>query len=520
MANNSSRQNETERLPTMWEVFINDLPRVDDWIKETANTMVGWLFTTNASGGTRRRWVILLFFGYLWGRIAFNNTPVVLSGKLLADLVVYPWEALFAAATMRHVVLMATIFWLTLRQASTYLDDVFELKNVQIAERYLMQAIFASDYNTISIRDGDVAPEHMNSPIVKIGGPGKVQIHFDNVALFEKADGTPDVLGPENTGTIILDRYERIRAVIDLRDQVTDIDVRARTKDGIHISAQGAQMVYSISRGRKEPNLKGPHPYSKAAVKDIVYNQTNFKTFKTKQDKTTANFSINARNPSIEMRSFISDRFRKFINNHLLSEFLTQVQDPEFEAKEKEQEKIREESLKVTTGQHVVASNGQEEQTGTQISKGKFFTRDKISQLFYDEINKEALDHGMQLNWIDIGTWVLPEEAKKIQAEHLEAWNLSVENIQKSSAFTLGKVRKIATKEEMVRLLRETPLNTYFTYRQSRDEDPDQVIRKMVQAYWDRIRPVFRYYEERGEKAPEEIEYVTRYLGRVTPRKV
>jgi hypothetical protein len=224
------------------------------------------------------------------------------------------------------------------------------------------------------------------------------------------------------------------------------------------------------------------------------------------------------RSQEVAMRALIIDRFRRFINDNILSEFLTQVQEPEMEEKVREKQRIRQEAQKLATGPVLIEnefSNGDQ-----RPPKGKFFARDQITQKLFDEINQDAMGRGMQLHWIDIGTWVLPEEAKKIQEQHLEAWNISVENIQKSNPMMLEKLRKMSAKEETIHLMRDTPLKPYFQFNQLRDEDAEQLIRKMLQAYWERMRAVYHFHRNRREEIPEEISLVTNFLGKITPHKL
>lgn len=516
-----TEQTETpeNKLPTIWDVLRADLPNFSTWILQQITHFFEWLFSTTAAAGARRLILVIGISAIWWARASMNILPITLTGNLFHDIILYPLDALFMPQIMRHVVLSAMMFWLIMRLAARYLDDIFELNDIFVAEKYLLQAIFGSDYDTINIRESDVAPEHMNSPIIRIGGPGKVKVHFDNAVLFEQANGSPEVYSPNDT--ISLARFERLRSVIDLREQVADMTVRERTKDGIHITAQGTQIVYSISRGGKEPTLEQPHPFDNEAIKKIVYSQGSPKSFKSRQDKTSQADPIDTINPTINMPGFIQGQLRTFINKHLLSEFLTSIQQPEIEAKQKEKERLAEETQKFA--KTPTAKNPKEElSTDSPIDNAKdeniFTTRDKITQQFYDEINKTAKKRGMELHWIDIGTWVFPENTRKIHEQHLDAWNLAADNLKRGSEKAFEKSFKTAKRDELQRLYREVPLNAYFQYNHLKDEDSDYVIRMLLLSYWDRFRPVWRTFQDRGEKAPEEIEFVTRYLRMLLPR--
>ncbi len=58
--------------------------------------------------------------------------------------------------------------------------------------------------------------------IFRIGGPGKVIISYENVAIFEKINRELMVIGPPRSpqdGVYELDGFEQLRSVIDLQDR-------------------------------------------------------------------------------------------------------------------------------------------------------------------------------------------------------------------------------------------------------------------------------------------------------------
>ncbi len=503
----------------MWQVFRQDLPRIWAWLKRAANQFVNWLFTTTSVGGARRRVLTILVAGYIWARVAFETHPIEFSDNLLNDLLVYPFLSLFAADIVRHVVVIALVIWLALQVAARYLDDVFEINDVSIAEEYILQAVFASGSSTLDIEDGQVSREDLDSPAYRIGGPGQVHVHLGNAALFEKASGAPRVIGPED-GPQPLDRFERMRAAIDLRDQALEVSkIGGRTRDGIKVTAQGVKMLYSIARGKeKQPPLEHPHPYVEGAIEKLVYEQAVFKPFDGTAGKGSD--SSNALNVSLNMSSIVQGALGEFFAETYLSAFLTNVGEPENEELAQEQLEITQATAELS---RTVSPEGGSSGTSSRLEdelRKIFFTRDKLSQLILDRVNEKAIPRGSQLHWIDIGTWDFPEEAKVIREQHLEAWNISVENQAKGHPSVMEDVRRQSQDSEMVRLFREVPLNAYYERLALKETEPEKLLRELALTYREKIREAWGLYAHPHDPPPDEVDMVTRHLGWITAHKV
>ena len=417
---------EQKQSPGMWEVMRKDAKIVWDLTIALITEFVEWVFVTKHTGGFRRRWLLILSGGYLWAWWAAQVHPFEIGATedFLRDLVIYPTQALFAPDMARHVLVLGLIFWLSLRLAASYLDDVFELGDISIAEKYILQAAFASSFDSIDIKDGDVSPKHRDSPIARIGGPGRVNVHLGNVALFEKADGTPRLIGPGDEAAL-LDRFERLREVIDLRDRVVEMSVQSRTKDGILVRAEGARMKFSINRGGMEPTLERPYPYKEEDILKLIYEQQVFKSLRSSKADSPGG---KAPASKTDMRDFIAAEMKRFIGESSLSEFLASTSEPEAEQSQNEKKLLKQEAHRLASDDNGHAEIGSKKNATPTDAKGEFVARDELTKRLYESINKKAKqERGLELHWIDIGTWVLPEEASKIPEQHLEAWQLSTE---------------------------------------------------------------------------------------------
>ena len=110
-------------------------------------------------------------------------------------------------------------------------------------------------------------------------------VDIDSVALFEKPDGTPRVIGPtgkEPNGKAMLTGFERFRQAIDLRDHYIELRhnnktsaVKSRSRDGIPVTATDVQFMFSVYRDKQEPDDNNPYPFSQKAIEQLVYKATS-----------------------------------------------------------------------------------------------------------------------------------------------------------------------------------------------------------------------------------------------------
>jgi hypothetical protein len=382
-------------------------------------------------------------FGILWAFLAYVFKKPDWDSNLSAQLLVYPFQALFAPAILRHVLVAAFVFWVAYRLAAWYLDDIFELENLSVAEGFVLQAALGSGYSMITIKEGGVAPEQRESPLVRIGGPGWVRVNLDNAALFEESEGESRIIGPTGVrrhDAVALGAFERLRDVFDLRDQIEDLSVEARTSDGILVRADDVRVAFSVYRGNRESTLEEPYPYDEESLRQLFYNL----------ERGAVNLA---------MISLIRRELGKFISQHCLNDFLTSAGD-------------------------AVEGVGQAQGNGGTAAENApppgFFTRPEIlSDLFAAQFARSARRNGVELKWIGVGTWVTPE---LIAQRHREAWRLSQENQLRGSEPELRRVRRESETAEFLRLVQEVPL---LTFRRNQELSTMERMRRLVIAYYD-----------------------------------
>lgn len=481
-------------LEPIWGIGIGDIIfQFWDFIRGTFSVLLHPFSVTRAGG--RVRFVVLIGGGMLlwmgsaiylhpsfFGNIFWQNllmTPVSiyqsrgvidfiitwikvgLYGTLFAlDLV----KGMFSPEIFRHALAVFVSLFISVRIATLYLADIFELEQERTAFSYIMQGAFGILYKKLTIKDGAVAPEDRESYITQIGGPGRVQVNIENLAIFEKITGEHRIIPPtfdKEDNTVPIESFERLREVIDLRDQTTlniPFSVDGRTRDGIRIVAKNIRYTFSVLRAgslgeqlafptggsanpssaRKQlfarklsqtPDQKYPLTFNETAIGNLVYSRGTGEWTREIQTKIR-----------IQLRNFISEK--------TLNEFLS-------------------------NSEHPAGSNASSEQ---EIS---FVPRPEITRIFQDTFFiRRAAQDGIQLHWIDIGTWTA--FAPRIKDRYVEAWKTSVDNEIRRKR--IEQDRELASMEELLYQVRETPLLA-FQKGVDGNQDDEEVKMGLVQGY-------------------------------------
>ena len=348
---------------------------------------------------------------------------------------------------LKYIPLLIVVYSLARLMAARYLDDVYELKDEELASDFLEEVTFGSGRHKITINEGKISAEDEKSPVILIGGPGLVQVNLDSIALFEKVTGEPEVIYPRSDPWK-LGRFERIReigksdevgkreyAIISLRDQfVSGLSVKSRTKDGIPLEAHDIKFMFSILRREAEKDKVQGNAYlfNEDAVQALVYNQTII------TPEQTNVFGINFPWDTTVIPLVIFE-LEELIKSHNLGEILASISQKELDTAFSNDQTVAQMRLEMT---------GKQVKAGARREAPKFEPRSKITAQFFEkEFREKAAKLGVSIEWIDIGTWQLPP--KPILDKHKEAWNLSRQNASKRS-----KVERSRKKREMEEILK------------------------------------------------------------------
>ncbi|MBI3760763.1 MAG: SPFH domain-containing protein [Chloroflexi bacterium] len=172
---------------------------------------------------------------------------------------------------VRHALLPAIGFIVAIRVGAAFVNDLFELNNMPLANEYLMASLFGQGYPNLEIRDGKAEPGSADNPLIKIGGPGVVDLGIGMAAVFEHCAGPSSIVGP---GKHFIRRFETLREVFDLRDQYREMpEVKAMSKDGIPVTVKDVRMSFRLRAGRPRTEAE-PYPYLVSALRQATYNRT------------------------------------------------------------------------------------------------------------------------------------------------------------------------------------------------------------------------------------------------------
>jgi hypothetical protein len=401
---------------------------------------------------------------------------------------------------------MAFSFWLAFKAAAHYTSTLFETAEPAVGEHFILQTALINPPNTLHIQDGMIDKHDEELPIVKIGGPGNVLVNLENAALFERSDGTPHVLGPTgrtDKQVAQIDGFERLRSIIDLRDQHERFDIPGRSQDGIRLTAEDVQVVYSVFRRKQKTTLERPYPfYDPDAIERLVYEQTSG-------------------NWTVTMTVQIRGELLEFYANHKLNEFLTMVQEPEKKSLEARETELKEASQRLVgeDGDPKPQPNPSENtipvKPANPPSTENFEERPKITEKFYRASEERSRIRGTQINWVGVGTWNFPSQI--IQARHHEAWRIMQDNQAKGSPGALRSLRGQQRLVELLRLIQTVPIATFRALSETEAIPPEDVLRGLILAYHHQINEAHQDYQREIEnvarqKQAEKDEFAAREL--------
>ncbi|MFP4394425.1 MAG: SPFH domain-containing protein [Anaerolineales bacterium] len=111
------------------------------------------------------------------------------------------------------------------------------------------------------VQEGRAMPDGP-ATMQEIGGPGFLSVGHDSAVVTSRLGALYRVIGP---GFHVLDSFEKVWDVIDLRPQRRAVHVEMMTRDGIPISCD-ASIRFRIDDGGQEPTSDVPYPFDEQAV--------------------------------------------------------------------------------------------------------------------------------------------------------------------------------------------------------------------------------------------------------------
>lgn len=437
------------------------------------NALLNRLFDLNPRNAARRMTYLTIMFLLTGVLITLSYYPLNLWIDRIREILWYLLNADYAASyvgnpftkfldlaiqaiTDAHVLQYFPIFFapffIALHLAALYLADIFELDDVAVARSFVREVALSGSDETIRISQGKIANQHRESPNYLIGGPGKVIVELDSVALFEKADGTPHVIGPtgkEPGGKAVIDGFERFRQAIDIRNHHVDLSVTSRSLDGIPIMATDVRLMFSIDRGDNiQPSAEYPYPFNAKAIERIVYSSTS-KVTPDQKNPSTYEFVWTPK-----MIGLIRGRLSAFMSEKNLTEYLASIGIPEFEKLQKREDDIANDVRQLTQ------PDDESFKAKTLKPPPDFTPRHKVTNLFA-QFTEAAHINGVELHWIGVGTWKTALEKDIVSEKHLDAWELSQSNLKSGNPEALNKAESEAIFKKMEELIKAVPIDAF-----------------------------------------------------------
>jgi hypothetical protein len=483
-----------------------------DGVKHFINILLNdWIFGLTFSAGQFRNMARWSVFWLIW----FLSVLSLRTGDQWRDFMGLLRDDFIAAMGGNSVMLVSVLFnfvfytilhpnvigrmfaliapyMLMYRLSALYLADIFE-KDDEIARKFILQAAFGLDYSTLHIREGKIDPKDEKSTIVEIGGPGYVELDLYSAALFEQPDGSVAVFGPgtDKHKRHVLDDFERIRQCVDLRDNSGSTDVTARSRDGIRVTAKDIQFTYSIFRGENaNRTLDIPFPFDPKAVESLVFAAG--RPVKPGQPpKIDPDWKTTLPGPQ---GGPIGGEIGGFVSKRGLSEFLSNIGEPENEALRSRENEIDQKSQELSGLNGAGPGDG-----GLKI--GEFIARPQLTRMFYEkDFRERTAKRGIEIKWVGVGTWTTPAEI--IPGKHMEAWKLSRDNFAKGNPDALKGLQNETKLKEHLRLINETLVN-FYSY--PKNEPDNKLVIDLLREYYERIDSAVELFERDGQDIPRPI---------------
>ncbi len=379
------------------------------------------LLDRGRKGANLRLALVLGSFGLAWSLLTLVNLHNVTSPAWLTSLpfplgaILDLASAFFAPGVLTHLVPIALGLWLGYRIAAHYLVDLLELEQFSSASRYLRASLFGIGYDVLRIDTGELASLDVKHPLLGIGGPGYLQVNLGYAVVVEDIDGIPRVIGP--SPSTFMRGFERVRDVIDLRDQLRSVDeVRAVTRDGIEVRAREAQMVFRVFSGGKPRSLADPYPYSEEAVRRLSYGQ--------------AVTEHGPRKWTESLKDLISREIMAFVSGLTIEEFM---------------------ALQPTRDTSDIG-----EQAGQPTGKALHIPRRHLTERFHTpEARRRMQEEGLELAWVGVGTWEVgghggKDEAQPLGETLIGAW-LDLQRAKRSRSARIDPAEHLARQNEIAR---------------------------------------------------------------------
>jgi hypothetical protein len=186
--------------------------------------------------------------------------------------------------------------------------------------------------------------------------------------------------------------------------------------------------------------------------------------------------------------------FKRFIGKHRLTEFLASYGESEVR-------RLNEQQAAIDRQRQSLSPQTDSADPGAQPPKRAphFTARSEITERFRDQFADRYRQLGLELIWIDIGTWKTP---KSIVPEHyLDAWRLSSQNARDGAESTIQRIESEALIDKAIQLIRIMPIERHVMLYTRRDPKAppikhDVALRSIVLGYREQLMEARAFLEQ------------------------
>jgi hypothetical protein len=195
----------------------------------------------------------------------------------------------------------------------------------------------------------------------------------------------------------------------------------------------------------------------------------------------------------------ITSELKQFINNATLSEFLAAISEPELNEQLADSQQLERDAISLS-GAVPVSGDGDGQQQETKPPP-EFQPRSAITRQIYENFRRgPRQSSGLELEWIDIGTWVLPPNAEQIVKQHEDAWRKSLGNLKSRSDDALSG----SEQESRIKTTRGLLRDIIFEFNDFEENSPAaEIITALLGQYMKKIGLALDIFQKRAESTPK-----------------
>jgi hypothetical protein len=180
----------------------------------------------------------------------------------------------FLPRVLRHFIPVLLGLLLAYEVAANLLFYLYDLPDHRDARALLfrLRSPGRSGVNSVTVTPQTLERQREESARIRAGGPGRFEIPAGHAAVTEHNGRYYRTL---DAGRHLLDNFEHIHAVLDLRPQHrNNLEVKLQSREGLEVTTD-VSVTFRISTGNSPVTPRRPFPYDPVAVRKLAYSQIN-----------------------------------------------------------------------------------------------------------------------------------------------------------------------------------------------------------------------------------------------------